>query len=357
MNIDASRGGTITALTIGAEQLTRPLPDGLSLPSYLNVARRQNGVDRAMLKTMVLKVGRLRGTIVLCGLSDYAKHLVNIFGEHGAVLGIADDAPHRQGWNFRGVPVISVDEALSRLPDHFVCTRIEDRVQYLAAVTSHEDYHDQPVHCFPEPSTEEGMFYDPWKHSRFYRELRSETHTESIPGSMLSSGKIQLLVETAKQTLHLGGDVLEVGTWQGGSAWPLAKLLLAAEKPKRLVLLDFYEQLSRTNPEGVMCEDEIRDTFAFYPRAEIHAGNVDLKPEPMLSGDWCFVHYDAGFAAERLANCFDRLQVGGIIVLDNYGHIKGNPSRFDRWFENRGHVVSSPPGSEQGWVLKHRGTA
>jgi hypothetical protein len=344
-------------LAIAADQLTRPLPEGLRLQAYVGMARRQNGVDRGMLESMVMTTGQLRGTIVLCGWSDYAKHLVNIFGEHGAVLGIADDAPFRAGWTFRGVPVIAIDDALARRPDHFICSRIEDRVQYLAAVTAHENYRDQPVHCFPAPSTAEGQFYDPWKHSRFYRELRNGDTADSPPGSMLTPEKIQLLLETAKQTLHLDGGVLEVGAWQGGSAWPLAKLMLAAGKPKRLVLLDFFEALSRTNPEGVMCEDEIRHWFTFYPRAEIHAGNVDERPEPILSGEWCFVHYDAGFGSRRLEHCFDRLQVGGIMVLDNYGHIGGNPGRFDRWFAARDHVVSSPPGSEQGWVLKHRTAA
>jgi predicted O-methyltransferase YrrM len=344
-------------LTIAAEQLTRPLPEGLRLQAYLGVARRQNGVDRGMLESMVLAVGRLRGTIALCGWSDYAKHLVNIFGEHGAVLCVADDSAVRRGWTFRDVPVVSIDEALARRPDHFVCSRIEDRVRYLAAVTAHEDYRDQPVHCFPAPSTAEGQFYDPWKHSRFYRELRDGVAHDDVPGSMLTPEKMQLLVETAKQTLHLDGGMLEVGAWQGGSAWPLAKLMLAAEDPKRLVLLDFFEELPRINPEGVMCEDEIRHWFSFYPRVEIHAGNVDARPQPILSGDWCFIHYDAGFGSERLARCFDRLQVGGIMVLDNYGHIAGNPGRFDDWFQSRGHVVSSPPGSEQGWVLKHRTSA
>jgi predicted O-methyltransferase YrrM len=170
---------------------------------------------------------------------------------------------------------------------------------------------------------------------------------------MLSPAKVQLLLETARQTLHLPGHVLEVGAWQGGSAWSLARLLLAQGLDKQLVLLDFFEELPRTNPEGVMCLDEIRHWFSFYPGAEIHSGNVDLRPAPLVAHEWCFIHYDAGFSAERLARCFDQLQVGGIIVLDNYGHIAANPGRFQRWFEARGHAVSSPPDSEQGWVLKH----
>ena len=67
------------------------------------------------------------------------------------------------------------------------------RVEYLAEVTAHEDYRDQPVHCFPQPWTAEGQFYDPWKHSQFYRELRDGSQPADVPGSMLTPEKIQLL--------------------------------------------------------------------------------------------------------------------------------------------------------------------
>jgi hypothetical protein len=347
------RGGTIRALTTVDQQLSSSVPEGMHLKRYVSTARRQNGVDREMLETMVQAVGALRGSLVLCGWSDYAKHLINIFGAHGAVLCVADDVPFRAGWSFRGVPVLPLDQAVTQRPDHFVCSRIEDRVQFLGAVTGHREYLDQPMHLFPAANTAEGQFYEPWKQSAFYRGLRRERIRGEHPGSMLSADKLQLLLELAKQTLHLDGGVLEVGAWQGGSGWPLAELIRSRGVSKRLLLLDFFEQLPRTNSEGVMCEDEIRYWFSAYERAEIHAGNVDEAPELMDSGDWCFVHYDAGFAAERLERCFGSLLAGGIMVLDNYGHISGNPARYDRWFEARGHVVSSPPRSEQGWVLKH----
>lgn len=208
------------------------------------------------------------------------------------------------------------------------------------------------MHCFPQPHSEEGRYYDPWRHSAFYRQLRPGATSGSQ--SMLNEHKIQFLVECLKQTLHLGGDVLEVGVWQGGSAWPLARLLSDRGLKKRLVLLDFFETLPPDNPEGIMCLDEIREWFSFYPPAEIYSGNVDEHPEPMTDGTWCFVHYDAGFRSGRLAKCFERLQPGGIMILDNYGHIAANPGKFDAWFAKRDHEVSTTPQSEQGWVFKHR---
>jgi hypothetical protein len=312
-----------------------------------------NGVERPLLEAMFNELLPTSGTIVLCGWSDYAKHLVNLFGDRGEVLMIGDDAPHRIGWTFRGVPVVPLDEAVTARPDHFVCSRPEDRVSFLSEITGHPAYEQQRIHLFPSPASNEGRFYEPWKHSELYRRIERGGLSDDRPGTMLSLPKLQLLLEMAKQTLHLSGDVLELGAWQGGSAWALGQLLMRRSPGKRLVLLDFFEEMPRTNPEGVMCLDEIRHWFSFYPGTEIHSGNVDSRPEPIVAHQWSFIHYDAGFSAQRLGRCFDQLQIGGIIVLDNYGHVAANPGQFDRWFEERGHVVSSPPDSEQGWILKH----
>ena len=198
-------------MTTVGDQLTRSIPKGMRLKPYVSSARRQNGVDRGMLEKMVQTVGGLRGSLVLCGWSDYAKHLINIFGAHGAVLCVADDAPFRAGWTFRGVPVLGLREAVAQRPDQFICSRIEDRVQLLSAVTGDADYLDQPVHLFPAANTSEGRFYEPWKHSAFYRDLRGEPVRGERPESMLADDKLQFLLEMAKQTL-----TSMAGCWRSG---------------------------------------------------------------------------------------------------------------------------------------------
>jgi hypothetical protein len=210
---------------------------------------------------------------VFTGFSDYAKHLVNLFGESGAVIAIADDYIASKGWTFRSIPVISIDEALKKRPDFFVCTSPEHRVEARSRITTSAYYKRQQVLLFPPPNSKEGRFYDPWTHSSFYRGLRQPT--TSGPGSMLNEGRVQFLIENLKQSLHLSGDILEVGVWQGGSAWTIAKLLQQRALGKRLVLCDLFEEAPRTNGESVMCEDEIADALSFHPPTEIHAGNVN----------------------------------------------------------------------------------
>ena len=71
----------------------------------------------------------------------------------------------------------------------------------------------------------------------FYAPPRLVTHIDD--GAIEAVGALY-------DELGLSGDVLEVGAWQGGSAWPLAKLVEASGSGKRVLLLDFYEELART---------------------------------------------------------------------------------------------------------------
>lgn len=334
------------------EQTKRKVAPEIDLGAYVASAHAINGVDRGVLGGMVREIGRCPGTLVLTGWSDYAKHLVNLFGVDGQVLAIADDEHAGKGWRFRDVPVLGVDEAVALAPDRFVCTDIENRVRDLGRVSTHPEYGNQEIHCFPSPYSNEGRRYRPWQHSKFYRQLRQPGGAGS-PESMLNETGVQFLTECLRQTLNLGGDVLEVGTGQGGSAWPLALLLAEHSLEKRLLLLDFFEALPRHHSEAVMYSREIEEYFEFYPPTELHVGNTDQNPAPILEGTWCFIHYDAGFNAERLARCFGRLQQGGIMVLDNYGNIAANPGKFDAWFETQGCRISTVPDSGQGWIVKN----
>ena len=337
-----------------SERSAQPDPD-IDVVRYINTARELHGVDRAHLRELITRITGKPTPMVLLGYSDYAKHVVNVFGADGDVVAIADDDEAKHGWHFRSVPVVDLETAMTLRPAHFVVTAPLDRVRWLGWVTAHPSYEHVPVSYFPTGGSGESgdeRFYDPWRHSPFYRGDSDAVGADDRL-SMMGRQKILFLVETLNQTLHLHGDVLELGVWQGGSARWLARALEAHGLDKRLVLVDFFETLPRTNSEAIMCLDEVRHVFSFYPHTSIHQGDVDERPKPLRSATWCFVHYDAGFNARRLGRCFGRLEVGGVMVLDNYGHVAANPGRFDAWFAERGHAVAKVPHSEQGWVLKH----
>ena len=336
---------------IGRRVDSRLAEDSVSREAYLASVRPIGGLRPELLAEMVRAVEARDGRVMLVRWTDYAKHLTNVFGER--ILAIADEAAARKGWRFRGVPATTLEESVSKGPAFFVLCDPEGRVEDLGEVTAQPSYAGQEVLVFPSPHSNEGRFYDPWRNSSFYRAI-SQAQGSELP-SMLDRGRTQFLLECLRQALGVPGDVLEVGAGQGGSGWAMARLLADQGSAKRLVLLDFFEQMPRTLGEGIMHEGEIRERLAFYPRVELHAGNVDRNPAPILDGDWCFVHYDAGFRASRLANSFSRLRPGGMIVLDNYGNVAANPKAFDRWFGIRGHRVSTVPHSGQGWVVKQGG--
>ena len=319
--------------------------------AYLASVRPMGGLRPDLLAEMVQGVEARGGGVVLVRWTDYAKHLTNVFGER--ILAIADETAAKKGWRFRDVPATTLEESFSKGPAFFVLCDPEGRVEDMGEVTAQPSYKREEVLVFPSPHSNEGRFYDPWENSSFYRAL-SEAQGNELP-SMLNRGRTHFLLECLRQAVDVPGDVLEVGAGQGGSGWAMARLLAEEGSDKRLVLLDFFEQLPRTSGEGIMHEGEIREVLSFYPGVELHAGNVDRNPAPILDGEWCFVHYDAGFRARRLAHSFSRLRPGGIIVLDNYGNVAANPRAFDRWFGTRGHRVSTVPHSGQGWVVKQGG--
>jgi len=314
---------------------------------YLNKVRVANGIELGKLKEMIDEMNKLKADskIILYGFNDYTKHLINLFGESREIIAIVDNDEKKIGWSYRSTPVVSFEEAMEKNRNRWVCTAIDERFEILGKITNHKSYKNEEISYFPKRGT-----YNPWEHSSFYKKLREEKH--KAPGSMMKEDKILFLLELLKQSLYIDGDVLEAGVWQGGSAWFIAKILEKEAPEKKLVLVDFFEAMSRNNPEGVMCLDEMKGTFEFYKKTIIHQGNVDENPE-FLKGKFCFIHYDMGFNEKRLSICYESLCVGGIMLFDNYGHIAGKPYKFDQWFKDRGHQVAMAPHSEQGWLIKH----
>jgi hypothetical protein len=67
---------------------------------------------------------------------------------------------------------------------------------------------------------------------------------------------------------------------------------------------------------------------------------------------FCFVHVDLGFMEDVLDFFWARLNEGGFLALDNYGHVRSWPSEFDRFFAERGRSIIRVPFSYQAFVVK-----
>ena len=165
------------------------------------------------------------------------------------------------------------------------------------------------------------------------------------------------------------GDVVECGVWRGGSSMLAgAKLTELGDKARALWLYDTFEGMSEPGEEDVdysgeqmtevwdrhrddhdspiLCYstlDEVRANMAGtgFPAERTHfvEGKVEdtipgRAPERIallrLDTDW--------FASTRheLVHLYPRLEPGGVLIVDDYGHWQGARQAVDGYFEELG---------------------
>jgi len=164
---------------------------------------------------------------------------------------------------------------------------------------------------------------------------------------------------------QIPGDFVECGVWKGGSSMIMAEKLKSMGQTKtQLYLYDTYEGMSeptlmdksidgRSADEQLAAanKDEATSVWCYstleeveqnvlstgYPAANLHfvKGKVeDTIPQTMpdkiallrLDTDW----YES--TKHELIHLFPRLVVGGILIIDDYGHWEGCRKAVDEYF-------------------------
>ncbi len=165
------------------------------------------------------------------------------------------------------------------------------------------------------------------------------------------------------------GDVVECGVWRGGSSMLAALGLQAASSADRqLWLFDTFEGMSEPTEKDVqaLTGEAVADEwsryqgatddpmFAYgalsevqrnmqatgYPAAQVHyvQGKVeDTIPQTIperiallrLDTDW----YES--TRHELEHLWDRLEPGGVLIIDDYGHWAGAREAVDEFFAGR----------------------
>ena len=191
--------------------------------------------------------------------------------------------------------------------------------------------------------------------------------------TMTSAERLWSLMESVRYVVNEGisGDFVECGVWRGGSVMAMLNELRNLKAMDRRVWLydtfagmtppssadveastgrHAYELLSAT-PKGtgnnVWCIADLHDvtrniTSTGYPMdlIEFVEGDVvetlaDRIPETVallrLDTDW----YESTRAS--LETLYPRLAVGGICILDDYGHWQGARKAVDEYFTELGH--------------------
>lgn len=319
----------------------------MTADQYLNATLEVRGVHRDTLRHLVSYVTPAYSSVALVGFNDYAKHLINLFPDQ--IVLVLDPDPAYQGISFRGVNVVA---ELEGEVDLFIMTEYD----YLYTAITHIEASLQqgvPIRMAPSYDGQSGKVISPEHHLPFYRELFAEDERRSVGNSsMMSRTNIVFLIELLQSTIHLDGAVAEIGVWQGGSAQYLAKTLAKANSDKPLYLLDFFEDHEAKHPKGIMCIDELERNFSFYRNTEFLVGDIRETVKKLSGGKFCFVHYDMGYQRPILDAIVPGLSPGGIILLDNYGHLAAKPALFDQYFEqNYGLHICRVPYTQQALLI------
>jgi hypothetical protein len=311
--------------------------------TYLdNAAKTARGVDRTTLANLVDILGNGKKTVLL-GFNDYAKHLINICPN---ICGVVDS--RYSGVSFRGVIVSD------NLPE---CEQavVVDYSQLFAFKQRHYAalYKRKAAFRYPakfgeqETKTIDFISQDPLYQHVF--------NCDGGPPTMMSRSGIFFILEMLRSCLRVPGAIAEVGAWQGGSAFYMARLLAHLGSDKDLLVFEKGEALK--GPNGVVCEEQMRRDLAFYAKTQCLFGPALSNLQAMPDVTFAFVFLDFGFSGRILEFLYDRLSVGGMILFDNYGHTQGHPDLFDAFFERRGESLVRLPRSTSAFMVKRVRTA
>jgi O-methyltransferase len=195
-----------------------------------------------------------------------------------------------------------------------------------------------------------------------------EIYKKVKPYTMTSPERVFSLCEAVKY-LHeknIEGDIVECGVWKGGSIMAVAETLLrSGDSSRNLYLFDTFEGMAPPTDKdvdiaGVTAEslleqsDKMKDESVWccaslemvksavnsigYPSEKIHfvKGMVEQTiplnaPDKIallrLDTDW----YES--TKHEMEHLFPRLSIGGVLIIDDYGHWQGARKAVDEYLE------------------------
>lgn len=160
----------------------------------------------------------------------------------------------------------------------------------------------------------------------------------------------------------LPGCILETGVWRGGSMMLAALTLLSLGDTSRdICLFDTFEGHPKPDPAldidlwGHVAANDWHPGWARIDEAEVRAnmastgypmehvrlvkGMVEetMNMERLEVGPIAVARLDTDWyagAKAALEYCFPRIPMGGVLIVDDYGHYKGQRKAVDEYFAN-----------------------
>ena len=188
------------------------------------------------------------------------------------------------------------------------------------------------------------------------------------PFTMTSSERILSLCDSVRHVVKhsIPGDIVECGVWKGGSMMATALVLMELHAERKLWLFDTFEGMpapaevdvdyrGRSAAARMEVEEKSGNGWAYssfdevrrnlgstgYPDHQISLikGKVeDTIPKNApdrisllrLDTDW----YESTY--HELRSLYPRLSVGGVLIIDDYGHWAGARKAVDQYIQEEG---------------------
>jgi O-methyltransferase len=139
--------------------------------------------------------------------------------------------------------------------------------------------------------------------------------------------RCNILYQLCKSTLHLDGDIAEVGVYKGGTL----KLLAKAGYPKITHGFETFTGLPKPDSdkddnrqiEGRFCASykEVQQFLSDCPNIKLYPGIFPQTASDIIKHNFSFVHVDCDIFQSVFDCChffYPRLTQGGIMVFDDY---------------------------------------
>jgi O-methyltransferase len=195
----------------------------------------------------------------------------------------------------------------------------------------------------PIPPAAQDKMAELWREDSAFQAIRSKMQDRTLVPELDSF----FLYQAARESLHLPGDVAEVGVYKGGTAYILARLF--SESKKALHLFDTFAGMPETDSQrdwhkkGDFADTSLESVKAFlaeFANVAFHPGLFPEAAAGMEQSVFCFVHIDVDIYKSVMDCCeffYPKTVAGGVMVFDDYGKptCPGAQSALDEFFESR----------------------
>lgn len=198
--------------------------------------------------------------------------------------------------------------------------------------------------------------------------LRRDVHRSRALGleTLLDYKRLGMLRAAISYTSDIEGDVIEFGTFRGGSAGVIIQNL---GEDKKLHVCDSFVGMPDVSSEdnfhqkgdfaGTNVHKVNRGLSSLSPRFEIHEGFFDQtikQLEDRIPFKISFAHIDVDLyesVLACLAFCYPRMSDGGIIIFDDYGAktCLGAKKAVDEFFAHKIETVVSLSQPAHGCII------